>query len=121
MIFCPAFSDEGLTHLFRMLSFYQMGVAITVCERSGQRSNDGRARSCGTGFVPCNDMRRHNKFCVLLTVVTFQRLLLKKSSALAEATTESAPMPSVEIACRSQRQVALAFSKAGCSKCHCSI
>src|SRR5262245_8137311 len=43
MIFCPAFSDEGLTHLFRMLSFYQMGVAITVCERSGQRSNDGPA------------------------------------------------------------------------------
>src|SRR5262245_36527679 len=56
-------------------------------------------------------MRRHNKFCVLLTVVTFQRLLLKKSSALAEATTESAPMPSVEIACRNQRQVALASAK----------
>lgn|GEM_PF-3221096 len=34
---------KALTHLFRMLSSYQMGVAITVCERSGQRSNDGRA------------------------------------------------------------------------------
>ena len=43
MIFCPAFRDKGLTYHFRMLSFYQMGVAITVCERSRQRSNDGRA------------------------------------------------------------------------------